>query len=735
MSQGAAHVRPAGEAVEPGAIIAGKYTILRRLSGGPPGAWLSRSDDRGEALVALHVLCPPRPETLARGFEQELNKVAKLAHPQLVPISDFGRCGERFYVAHAALELPNLNQLIENDWPLPEPRIVQLLLQLLAALEVAHDAGLAHGDLQPGNLLLRPGADESTLEELVLCGLGLARYAPFEVPPAGSKPLLQLAPHLLGTPEYAAPEQLRGEAHDARSDLYGVGTLLFQLLTRRPPFLGETAHEVAWKQCFTPPAPPSGYTAVSSPLEAVCLKALSKTPEIRYQSAAEMRAALLAALQTPSRRPTRRPIRRKSQVPQVVVSQAVPMQPARDEACASHSITLAVRSQGAQVLPTWASHAPVNTVSLEAPPSVPSKRSHGSGFKWLIGGCLIGALSASAAPHVDRVLPWLDSVLGLELAGDGEYADDYDEPSDFFAAELEPQATARDQRQILIAKVAAAMPSEVNPVAPALEAPAPAAIQPSATRPAVPSASAAAVAAPSSAAAVLPRPAARPRRSPEPQRAEAEATPSADPTNPPQLSIERLPDDSTRLEATRLAAGAGLPASGATVTPDAADAPPALAAALTGSEPQSTASDLTPSAAAKAAPPKAAEPAPVLREPPPASFASPTASERARVAFGEVSTAQGAASKASLHAALNKAAITDCYRSVVRIGQAPASPIHTELAYETNENGRIVEASLRGINLPSELERCVEDVARLGRVREADTGRIQAAVSVSFLPE
>jgi serine/threonine-protein kinase len=173
--------------------------------------------------------------------------------------------------------------------------MVDILAQALSALAVAHDLGVLHRDLKPENIMvLRDTKDDGSPTDLIkVCDFGIAKMIERDEDPTKSREKLSTGGVVVGTPAYMSPEQARGEALDLRSDLYAMGVILYQMLTMRVPFDAPTALSTLLKLVNEEPARPSSVSSYVDPkLEEVCLKAISKNAEARYQNAREMRAAL-----------------------------------------------------------------------------------------------------------------------------------------------------------------------------------------------------------------------------------------------------------------------------------------------------------------------------------------------------------------------------------------------------------------------------------------------------------
>jgi serine/threonine protein kinase len=295
-------MRKAGHEHIIGRTIAGKFVVENLIGSGAMGAVFRARQIALEKTVAIKVLHGEHADdpTFAARFHREAKAASRLNHPNSMQVLDFGAEPDGLlYIAMEYLDGRSLHSLLREEWPLAPARLADILMQTLAALAVAHDMGVVHRDLKPENVMVLRGTDDDgrPRDIVKVCDFGIAKItdprAYRSSGPGESNAPVTTAGFLVGTPEYMSPEQGRGEKLDSRSDLYSVGVILFEMLTKRVPFEAENAIGVVLKHVTEePPRPSLLAPGVDPRLEAICLRAIRKFREERYASARDMRAEL-----------------------------------------------------------------------------------------------------------------------------------------------------------------------------------------------------------------------------------------------------------------------------------------------------------------------------------------------------------------------------------------------------------------------------------------------------------
>ena len=265
-----------------GAVVDGRYRIVRRIgSGGMADVYLCEDTHLGRevALKVLHRRFAQDAEFVER-FRREASAAAGLQHPHVVGVFDRGDHEGTYYIAMEYLRGRTLKDVAASEAPLDQLRLISIGTQILQAAGFAHRHGVVHRDFKPHNVIV----DETG--NVKVTDFGIARAGASEMTETGS---------IMGTAQYLSPEQAQGHEVTQRSDVYSIGVMLYELLTGRLPFDGDSAVAIALQHMSDPPPPMSRDGLRIEPnLEAVVLGALAKEPAARWQSAEDFAAALEA---------------------------------------------------------------------------------------------------------------------------------------------------------------------------------------------------------------------------------------------------------------------------------------------------------------------------------------------------------------------------------------------------------------------------------------------------------
>ncbi|WDZ86086.1 Stk1 family PASTA domain-containing Ser/Thr kinase [Micromonospora cathayae] len=272
-------------------LLGGRYQVGELLGYGGMAEVHRGRDLRLGRDVAIKMLRADlaRDATFQMRFRREAQNAASLNHPAIVAVYDTGEetgpTGETLpFIVMEFVNGRTLKEVLGAEGRLQPRRALEITADMCAALEFSHRHGIIHRDIKPGNVML------TLTGQVKVMDFGIARALA-----SGATTMTQTSA-VIGTAQYLSPEQARGEAVDARSDVYAAGCVLFELLCGHPPFVGDSPVSVAYQHVREAPPTPSDINPdVTPPIDAIVLKALSKNPLNRYQSAGEMRADLLRA--------------------------------------------------------------------------------------------------------------------------------------------------------------------------------------------------------------------------------------------------------------------------------------------------------------------------------------------------------------------------------------------------------------------------------------------------------
>jgi serine/threonine protein kinase len=271
----------AAQAVDPDALkpgtVAGAYVLKRELASGGGGTVYEAQHKILGRKVAVKILrrqLAASPQMVAR-FVQEARAVNMIKHPNIVDVSDFGELpdGRPFHVMEL-LEGTDLRSILNERGRFPPAEVLEILEPVCSALQAAHDQGIVHRDLKASNIFICSGPDK----RVKLLDFGIAKLMHPDAGEAG----LTVVGTRLGTSYTMAPEQIRGEAIDPRTDIYALGVVLYHLLTGQYPFRAETMTEIERQHLDAPPPRPSQLAATSPAIDAVVLRCMEKTADRRF---------------------------------------------------------------------------------------------------------------------------------------------------------------------------------------------------------------------------------------------------------------------------------------------------------------------------------------------------------------------------------------------------------------------------------------------------------------------
>ena len=264
-------------------VLAGRFDLLHLIGlGGMSIVYLARHRAHG-ALFAIKVLRQQYADdagVVTRFRREALHAACLLGHPNIVAVLDVEEADGLQFLTMPFLRGEDLDHLLTRVGPFSVPEALQAALQINAALEFAARKDLLHGDLTPGNIRLSEWGFYLVLD------FGLSRALGRNTEPAAGT-------HILGTPFYMAPEQIRGELPDIRTDLYSLGSILFELLTGRPPFTGESLQELRRQHLEAAPVLPDDLRRQHPALSSLLLRLLEKRREARFADPSQLRRALL----------------------------------------------------------------------------------------------------------------------------------------------------------------------------------------------------------------------------------------------------------------------------------------------------------------------------------------------------------------------------------------------------------------------------------------------------------
>lgn len=275
--------------------LVGSYKITDKIGEGGMGAVFRGIDVMLEREVAIKMLRPElsRQPNIVERFRSEAVTLAKLNHPNIATLYSFLRQGDDFFMVMEFVRGETLDGLIRRSGAMSCDRAIALFCQALEGIEHAHKMGIIHRDIKPANMMMTEHGTLKVMDFGIARVLGTAR--------------MTKQGNIVGTIEYMSPEQVRGEETDARSDIYSLGILLYEMVTGRVPFNSGSEFELMRSQIEDAPPPPRTFAShVPLPTEQAIMRALAKRPQARHQTAGEFRASLLTGIPVVASPPDRK---------------------------------------------------------------------------------------------------------------------------------------------------------------------------------------------------------------------------------------------------------------------------------------------------------------------------------------------------------------------------------------------------------------------------------------------
>src|SRR6202162_423190 len=264
-------------------VLSGRYELSHLVARGGMAEVYRAHDQLLDRPVALKVLFPELSvdRSFVERFRREAQAAANLSHPNIVPVFDWGEDNGTYFIVMEFVDGRALSSILRTAVPLHPDRAAEIAADVAGALSYAHRHGVVHRDVKPGNVLI---TEEGTIK---VTDFGIARAV-------NTEETLTQPGAVMGTATYFSPEQAEGLGVDSRSDIYSLGVVLFEMVTGRPPFLGESPVAVASKRVRdNPPAPRELNPQIPPTFEAIILKSMAKDPAHRYATSEDLRADLL----------------------------------------------------------------------------------------------------------------------------------------------------------------------------------------------------------------------------------------------------------------------------------------------------------------------------------------------------------------------------------------------------------------------------------------------------------